>query len=273
MLRQKTPDGWFLIRHPDHAALAGQFALAWGNAKFRKPAPFQDWAEGVRRHDDGWAERDRTPTITSAGKPSAFGADLVGGYTAFEEIDLPEYLGVRGRAMEIVAADNPYSAILISMHTCNLLTEHADRSTIRPDQLVLLDRFVTLQRQRQLELRAEAAESKRFTDEDLSVERLLENFRLLQACDNLSLLSCVDYDKPATLLHPLPLVDGTTSEVTVQRTALRTFRLSPWPLNADSLEFEIPGRPVTGDLFPDSKTLQAHYAAAPTVMLTVRIHS
>ena len=272
MLRQKTPEGWFLIRHPDHAALAGQFAQAWGNGTFRKPEPFVDWAEGVRRHDDGWAERDRTPTITSAGKPSAFGADLVGGYTAFEEIDLPEYLGVRGKAMEIVAVDNAYAAILISMHTCNLLTEHADRSTIRPEQLVLLDRFLTDQRQRQLELRAEASASGRFSDGDLTVERLLENFRLLQACDNLSLLSCVDFDKPATLLHPLPLTNGGTSGVTVQRSALRTFRLDPWPFAVDSLEFEIPGRPVSGDLFPSSKALQEQYAGATTTMLTVRIH-
>ncbi len=272
MLRQKTPEGWFLIRHPDHAALAGQFAQAWGNDHFRKPEPFVDWAEGVRRHDDGWAERDRTPTITSAGKPSAFGADLVGGYTAFEEIDLPEYLGVRGKAMEIVAGDNAYAAILISMHTCNLLTEHADRSTIRPEQLVLLDEFVTKQRHRQLELRAEAADSGRFSDADLTVERLLENFRLLQACDNLSLLSCVDFEKPATLLHSLPLNDGCTSGVTVQRSALRTFRLDPWPFAVDSLELEIPGRPVSGDLFPNSKALQERYAAAPSTMLSVRIH-
>ena len=272
MLRQRTPEGWFLIRHPDHAALAGQFAQAWGNGPFRKPEPFTDWAEGVRRHDDGWAERDRTPTITSVGKPSAFGADLVGGYTAFEEIDLPEYLGVRGKAMEIVAADNAYAAILISMHTCNLLTEHADRSTIRPDQLVLLDAFVTKQRHRQLELRAEAADSGQFSDADLTVERLLENFRLLQACDNLSLLSCVDYDKPATLLHPLPLTDGGTSGVTVQRSSLRGFQLSPWPFGADSPEFDIPGGPVSANLSPNAKDLQNSYGDAPTARRPAPVH-
>lgn len=272
MLRQKTPEGWFLIRHPDHAALAGKFAEAWGNESFRKPHPFADVVEGISRHDDGWAKRDESPTITRAGKPSAFGADLVGGYTAFEEIDLPEYLGVRGRAMEIVAEDNPYAAILISMHTCNLLTEHADRSTIKPDELHLLDRFVDHQRHRQLELRAAAAESGRFRDSDLTVERLLEHFRLLQACDNMSLLSCVDYPKAASLLHPLAQNDGTTKTVSVQRSSLRSFRLDPWPFNAPTLTFEIPGRPVSGDTFPDSKTLEQLYHAAPTVMLSVHLH-
>ena len=273
MLRQKTSDGWFLIRHPDHAGLAGAFADAWGNADFRRPEPRADVLEGIRRHDDGWAARDAAPTITSAGKPSAFGADLVGRYTAFEEINLPEYLGVRGQAMELVAADNPYAAILISMHTCNLLTAHADRTTIQTTELPLLDAFVARQQQRQLELRAQASESGRFQDADLSVERLVEHFRLLQACDNLSLLSCVDYAGTATLLHPLPLNDGGTREVAVHRTGLRTFQLDPWPFSGGPLSFEISGRPVTGDLFSNSQDLQKHYAAAPIETLTVHLHA
>ena len=135
MLRAMDTTGWWLVRHPDHARLAGEFASHWGNRLFRAPEPRGDVLEGIRRHDDGWATRDASPVLTRQGKPSAFGADLVGKYTAFEEIDLPEYLGVRGRALEVVAAENAYAAILISMHTCNLLTAHADRSTIRPDQL------------------------------------------------------------------------------------------------------------------------------------------
>lgn len=271
MLRQKTTDGWFLIRHPDHAALAGEFAAAWGNERFRPPEPRADVIEGIRRHDDGWAARDIAPLLTRAGKPSAFGADLVGKYTAFEEIDLPEYLGVRGNAMEIVARDNPYAAILISMHTCNLLTEHADRSTIKPTELPLLDSFVARQRQRQSELRAAAADSARFKEADLSIERLTEHFRLLQACDNMSLLSCVDFDGPANLLHPLPLRDGGTCEVQVRRVALRTFRLTPWPFAVESLQCKVSGRPVTGELFDSAATLRELYAAAPVQDLSVSL--
>lgn len=271
MLRQKTSDGWFLIRHPDHAALAGEFAATWGNERFRPPEPHADVIEGIRRHDDGWAARDLAPLITRTGKPSAFGADLVGKYTAFEEIDLPDYLGVRGNAMEIVARDNPYAAILISMHTCNLLTEHADRRTIKPAELPLLDAFVARQRQRQLELRAAAADSGRFTDTDLSNERLSEHFRLLQACDNLSLLSCVDFEGPASLLHPLPLRDGGTSEVQVRRVTLRTFKLIPWPFGVPKLTFRIQGRPVRGETFASREELCAHYASSSLETLRVEL--
>ncbi len=39
MLRMESETGWWLITHPDHARLAGDFAAAWGNAGFRKPEP------------------------------------------------------------------------------------------------------------------------------------------------------------------------------------------------------------------------------------------
>ncbi|HMO65054.1 MAG TPA: DUF3891 family protein [Verrucomicrobiota bacterium] len=271
MLRHETPAGWILIRHPDHAALAGEFAAAWGNAAFRPPEPRADGREGTRRHDDGWAARDAAPCVTRAGRPSAFGADLVGKYTAFEEIDLPDYLRVRGEALELVARENPYAAVLISMHTCNLLTEHADRATIRPDQLPLLDAFVAAQQRRQLGLRAAAAATGRFPDGDLSLPRLTEHFRLLQACDNLSLLACVDHPGPATLLHPLPRHDGGASGVRVTRSDTRTFRLDPWPFRATRLEFQVTGRPVVGHVFPDHGALRAAYHAARPVPLAVTL--
>ncbi len=273
MLRCQTPSGWFLIRHPDHARLAGQFAEVWGNQEFVPPEPRSDVLEGISRHDDGWAHRDATPSITRLGKPSAFGVELVGKYTAFEEIDLPDYLSVRGRALEVVARDNPYAAILISLHTCNLLTEHADRSTINSTQLPLLDDFVARQRHRQFELRAEAAERGRFRPSDLEMDQLIQNFRLLQGCDNLSLLSCVDFSGPATLLHAFPLASGETTTVTVERVTTRTFRLAPWPFRERQYHFEIEAREVTGEYFPSSEALQSQFRAASPIRLSVELIS
>ena len=72
MLRMESETGWWLIRHPDHAQLAGAFAEAWGNAQFRKPEPRARVLRGIACHDDGWALRDAHPSITRQGKPSAF---------------------------------------------------------------------------------------------------------------------------------------------------------------------------------------------------------
>ncbi len=271
MLRQRSSDGWHLIRHPDHARLAGEFAKHWGNDLFRPPEPRDDVIHGIASHDDGWAERDKKPLVTRAGKPSAFGADLVGRYTAFEEIDLQDYLGVRGNALEVVADHNPYAAILISMHTCNLLTEHADRSTIKPAELPLLDAFVAKQTDRQLELRAVCGDTGKYTDMDLSAEMLRQHFCLLQACDNLSLLSCVDFDGPASLLHALPTRDGGFRTVAVKRVGPRRFSLDPYPFDEASMSFSIPARHVHGETFAQAAELQARYAAAPEETLIVEI--
>ena len=72
MLRMETDTGGWLIRHPDHARLAGAFAEAWGNEQFRRPEPRERVLLGISAHDDGWAVRDAHPTITREGKPSAF---------------------------------------------------------------------------------------------------------------------------------------------------------------------------------------------------------
>jgi hypothetical protein len=69
--------------------------------------------KGIACHDDGWAARDAHPSITRQGKPSAFSTELVGKYSAFEEIDLAEYLAVRERAVQIIAEDDPYAGLLI----------------------------------------------------------------------------------------------------------------------------------------------------------------
>jgi hypothetical protein len=267
----ESETGWWLITHPDHARLAGDFAAAWGNAQFRKPEPRARVLKGIACHDDGWAARDAHPSITRQGKPSAFSTELVGKYSAFEEIDLEEYLAVRDRAVRIIAEEDPYAGLLISMHTYNLLTVHADRSTIAAQGLLLLDAFLARQRDYQRELRAKIAEDTSLPAEEKAEQKILEHFRLLQACDNLSLLTCVAFASPAHLLHPLPLKDGSTAEVKVQPVAPRHFRLAPWPFAESELSFTFPARHVTGKQFGDSQSLEAAFHASPVEQLTVRL--
>jgi len=267
----ETETGWWLIRHPDHARLAGAFAAAWGNEQFRRPEPRERVLHGIATHDDGWAARDSHPTVTREGKPSAFSIELVGKYSAFEEIDIAEYLAVRERAARIIAAGDPYAGLLIAMHTYNLLAEHADRSTITPDGLALLDAFLERQRDYQEALFAAIAADVTLTARDRSEQTIREHFRLLQACDNLSLLSCVSFDKRANLLHPLPLNDGKTSEVEVFPIGPRHFRLAPWPFAEERLTFEFPARHVEGKLFDSSEALQRAFLRANEETLTVAL--
>lgn len=271
MLRLESPTGWWLVTHPDHARLAGDFAEKWGNAHFRSPQPRERVLHGIRTHDDGWAARDAHPSITREGKPSAFSVELVGKYSAFEEIDLADYLAVRDRAVRLIAEADPYAGLLISLHTENLLTARADRATIAPHQLPLLDEFLAAQARYQSALMERIRADESLPPLERDPQTIQEHFRLLQACDNLSLLSCVDYAAPAHLLHPLPLRDGSTSEIRVLRVAPRHFRLDPWPFAVPKLEFSFPARHLTGQRFASSPDFATAYAAAVPSALAVTL--
>ena len=271
MLRIESESGWWLITHVDHARLAGAFAEAWGNTQFRKPEPRARVLFAIASHDDGWAERDAHPTVTREGKPSAFSTELVGKYTAFEEMDLQEYLEVRERAVKVIAEQDPYAGLLVSMHTYSLLTDHADPSTITRRNLLLLDSFLIRQRRYQSELDARIAADRTLTAEEKSGERIVEHFRLLQACDNLSLLACVGFNRPAQLLHPLPLSDGSAREVHVTPLAERHFQLAPWPFTEQDLVFMIPARHVERKFFATSEQLERAFEQAKVKTLKVTL--
>jgi hypothetical protein len=271
MLRLETKNGWWLVTHPDHARLAGAFAERWGNECFLPPEPRGNVLKGIARHDDGWAARDAMPQITRQGKPSAFSIELVGKYSAFEEIDLADYLAVRDRAVRQIAAEDAYAAVLISMHTYNLLTEHADRSTIAPEQLPLLDQFLEQQKALQKSLMQQIAGNHAFEPEQVTEGVVLDHFRLLQATDNLSLLTCVDFSQPAHLLHPLPLRDGAYTRVQVRSAGPRHFVLAPYPFAEPLLSFDFPARYVEGKVFSSSVELQQRFAAAQVETLSVTV--
>jgi len=271
MLRLETETGWWLVTHPDHARLAGAFAERWGNELFLPPEPRANVLKGISRHDDGWATRDAAPQITRQGKPSAFSVELVGKYSAFEEIDLADYLAVRDRAVRLIATEDPYAAVLISMHTYNLLTEHADRSTIAAEQLPLLDAFLARQKAFQQELREQIAANSEFSANEARESIILDHFRLLQATDNLSLLTCVDFRAPAHLLHPLPLRSGDHTRVEVRTVGPRQFVLHPYPFSEPKLTFEFPARHVKGKTFGTTSDLQEEYVNAPPEVLAVTV--
>jgi len=157
------------------------------------------------------------------------------------------------------------------MHTYNLLTAHADRTTITAEGLVLLDAFLERQRAYQAELRSAIVSDPMLTPLEKSEHTILQHFRLLQACDNLSLLSCVAYSRPSHLLHPLPLNDESTAEVKVFAIAPRHFRLSPWPFAESELTFRFPARHVEGRVFGASGELEERYSAAEEMQLSVTL--
>ena len=271
MLRLESENGWWLVTHVDHARLAGMFAIHWGNMLFIRPEPRDDVMEGISTHDDGWEKRDSSPEITKQGKPSAFSSELVGKYSAFEEIDLQDYLAVRGAAVKQVAAKNLYAGLLVSMHTYDLLQNRADHRTIAPDQLPLLESFLRAQQEFQVTAKKELHKMNEHTPEDLTESRITDNFQLLQACDNLSLLTCVDYQSPANLLHPLPVKDGGGQSINVEHLGQRHFRLTPYPFAKSPLIIHFPARFVPSARFASNEELREMFDQAVVEPLSVTL--
>jgi uncharacterized protein DUF3891 len=271
MLRLETESGWWLVTHPDHARLAGAFAERWGNDLFASPEPRAHVLRGISHHDDGWAARDAAPQITRQGKPSAFSTELVGKYSGFEEIDLVDYLAVRDRAVRQIAAEDPYAAILISMHTYNLLNEHADKSTIAKEHLPLLEQFLEGQLALQDSWRKQIVANPKLQPEHKTEDAILDHFRLLQANDYLSLLTCVDYQKPVKLLHALPARGGKRFPIEARPVGTRHFVLDPYPFAEPSLTFRFPARQVKGKLFSSHQEFQGAFHAAPVETLSVTV--
>ncbi len=268
MIRIEVSGGWTLVGHQQHARLAGEFAAHWGNAEFAPPEPRADILTAVSRHDDAWAERDAMPFLTREGRPGAFSHELVGRYSAFEEIDLAAYLGVRGRATEAVAQDNPYAAILISMHTVNLLTQQADLTGLSPENREMHRRFIARQQARQQELIGLARASH---PEGVRPESLQRAFEFLQFCDNLSLIVCVRYPQPLTLRHQHPNRSGERVSLACTPLSATHYRVTPYPFDTDELQLGVLARRVPGGIFPDEATFRRAYAGAPMEQLPVVI--
>ena len=268
MIRIETDAVWTLVEHREHAQLAGRLAAHWGNSEFAAPEPRADILEAVFHHDDAWAARDSDPRLTRQGRPSAFSAELVGKYSAFEEIDLADYLAVRGRAAEAVAADNPYAAVIISMHTVDLLTRQADLSGLSRTDLALHKDFIDGQRRRQLELIALAAG--RAPAGAVTPERLLRAFEFLQACDSLSLAACVRFPRPIAMQHRHPRRDGTLAGLQCVPLGDDAYRVEPFPFDTDVLRLEVPCRDVPKGAFRDEAEFRSAYSGAPVGRLELK---
>jgi hypothetical protein len=261
MIRIPTEDGWLLVRHADHARVAGEYARHWGNELFLPPEPLEMILEGVSRHDDAWIGPDAEPNLTASGEPGAFSKNLVGKYSAFEGIDLAGYLGVRGQATEVVARENPYAATLISMHTVNLLTAQADLSTLDPAGLELHGKFIAGQRQRQLELHEAAREEKEIAP-FVTRTHFGAAFRFLQCCDSLSLVTCVRYPEAIDLRHPQATSDHCLQTIRCTPLGDDRYTLAPFPFPGSELKIQVPYRKVTGKTFPSVEAFREAYHAA-----------
>jgi hypothetical protein len=243
VLLRRDGDGVVAIGQPAHAWVSGQFARAWGNARFGVVDPFEDVCLAAEQHDVGMAAWEVRPSFNAqTGLPRSF-----------MELSLDEHLEIWWRAAPLVVPQSPYAAALVSMHGAALY-ERRDLARLSEEDAERVRAFLAGQRELQERLLAGLG---------ADAERVRRNQRLVWTWDSLSLAVLLEW--PEYELKAVPTADGEIAVTFADGT------LDPWPFAAPSVTVRCEGRRLAGP-YADEKAMRDALAAAPweTVAVTLR---
>jgi hypothetical protein len=114
MIVQRDGDDWLLITQPDHSALAGRLMTAWRADGLPDRPTRARVLRATAEHDIGWISEDAAPRVNAEGNPSDF-------ITAPLEVRQSAF----PRAVDILAADDPYVAALVAQHAITVYRRFA----------------------------------------------------------------------------------------------------------------------------------------------------
>jgi hypothetical protein len=271
MIRRQMADQFWMITQQDHALLAGRLAEAWGNHRFARLDPDRQESviRGIALHDCGWPAHDERPTLDEQGRPrDVFHTPHV--------ITLPLWMESARRAAEA----DPYAGLLVSLHvlalsaSSRLPAQPATERPFDPDRArerFELNRFQHAQIELQESLRqrlglrtdlplhfglAESAADPR-------EQKLVFDFRLLQAMDFLSLAICCTQppgqETGPVYLHP----GGMMRPLKLRRTTADRLGVNPWPFALARIESTIRYRAIPAGPYRNEQDFHGALAEAP----------
>lgn len=257
MLVRDAGDAWQIVLQTDHAALSGQLAAAWGGPGFARPEPYDSVLRAAACHDDGWAVWERRPRLGEDGAPQSF-----------TTVPAPIHLAFYRAGVEVVADEDPYAGLLVSMHMSGLYRQRygvmpSPPREIDEDVRALVDAFVEQEEDRQAALRRvlEPDEAQRWT-----------NYALLQVFDVVSLyfgLADVEVGAPGAC-DGVPTADGGDPvRLAIEPLGPWRVRFDPYPFAEDTTALTMRRRLVPKRDWPDDDAFRADFDAAPVE--TVRI--
>lgn len=240
MLIRDDGDSWLAIPQPAHAFVSGQVARAWGNAAFAPPDPREPVCLGAEQHDVAWAQWDVRPPLNAEARRAA----------SFLEAPFDERLAIWDGAPERVLAQDPFAALLVSLHGRNVHTLYVNADVLEPAQRDAVTAYLARQAALQDRLIARLG---------IAREQAERAAALVLCVDALSLRLCHGWPE-----GDLPPVDGTVIRYTPVSATEAT--LDPWPLGAPRLEVGLSARRLTAR-FDDEEALHAALDAAPVSQL------
>jgi hypothetical protein len=261
MVLRHDAAGVLAVGQPAHASLCGQFARAWGNARFAAVTPLAEVALAAEQHDIGWSEWELEPQFNATtGLPQGF-----------TEVGLTTGTALWRTGPPRLRSQSRYAALLATMHGRRLyeridLATHPTRDADAVTTLLAESR----ERERRLvaALRADQdPEAAGAVDSD----RLTVNSGLMWAWDTLSLALLLDW-APHTL-RSVPTGDGTALDIELRAPAPDgALTLAPWPFaDPDALAVHTEGRRLPGRYASADELHEAlEQASWETVRFTLR---
>lgn len=233
-----------VVLQSDHAQLASQFALAFGNDQFEAPSPAELMQFLVLHHDRGW---DETDAQIGRNPKTRLPYSLV-------QTPLGELLTSGPRSVAFNRQHHPYCGLLCAMHVWGLfngrygLSDKIVVQMLEGEARARVELMLGTIRAEEAELRAQLA-----TDPTmrpfLEEKKLMQNYKLLQLFDTLSLYfndhAGREHDYPEASFLNVPQDAHRDRTLSLKPLGDRTFRLSPFPFKAQKLTvthrvFEIP---------------------------------
>jgi hypothetical protein len=242
MVLRRDNEGVLAVGQASHAWLCGQFARAWGNARFGAVEPLDEVALGAEQHDVGMARWDLDPIRNpDTGLPKSF-----------MEMGAQANAGLWLRGPERLVTQSRYAALLAIRHGRRLY-ESFDLERASTEEATAVATFL-----------AHAAELEAFlltalradpmTAPHVTAERLARNSGLVWIWDTISLALLLDW-APMTL-GAVPAADGTAIDIAMEPVSPRGASFHPWPFAQREVRVRCDGRRLTHG-FDDDEALAA----------------
>lgn len=260
MIVRDTGDAWQIVLQPDHAVLCEQFCRAWGNDSLAAPAPLESLAVATRRHDDGWAVWERSPSLDpDSGRPRAF-----------LDVQVPLHLAFYRAAISAVTEEDAYAGLLVSMHGAGIYrgrygSQPELKLTHAADVKELVDEFVDEQ---------EAGYDARISALGIEEDERVINYRFLQLYDRLSLYFCMkDLDRgEADTLKPIPTdYAGEETEIAIEPLAPWAVSMDPFPFAGSEAKFTLDRYLLPKDNWGSDAAFREAFNSAPVEQTAITV--
>jgi hypothetical protein len=229
---QKTcaPEYW-LITQPDHAALSGAIAAAFGPPLL--PQLSSEVVQGIAFHDDGWASLDAQVTVAN-GKP-----------LSFLDYQLQDFLRAWNGSIEYATKVAPIAGAMVSRHFWRLASNRLEGGIDSGGNRRLLLDFLEREQGRQQRLLGGRSRHE--------LEFLTD---VLQFCDVLSLYLCCGAARDVEFPPRFGQAPIRLRRQTARRTdQAAVCRFEPTPFTAGGVDLAVIARRFPADREPSTVTL------------------